>query len=573
MIRKIINLNPSEVSGGKLFMQHIMEELLAGSAIAHLEPGQIVKGMVTEIRQNEVVIDIGAKSEGVVKLSEFDDPNEVQVGQEVEVFLEKLEDQNGNPLICYDKAQQQKNWEHISATAEEGGIVTGRIKGKTRGGLLVGIGIDAFLPSSQLDVLPVKNVEQYIGRTYDFKIVKINYERKNIVLSRRELIEEERKEKSRQLLEDIKVGDIVHGVVKNITDYGAFVDLDGLDGLLHITDMSWGRVTHPSQILRVGEEINVMVIDVDKDKERVSLGLKQTIANPWDSIDQRYPIGACVHGKVVNLVPYGAFVELEDGVEGLVHVTEMSWTKKIAKPSDVLKIGQEIEAVVIGIQKDEQKIALGLRQLEENPWEEIAAKYPVGIVVKGAVQNLTNYGAFIEIEPGIHGMVHISDASWTRKVKNLEEVFKVGDMVEAVVLSVDSDGHRIALGVKQLEDNPWGNIQDYFKIGDIVKGNVVKITNFGAFVELEHHIDGFIHIGQIREEHVEKIRDVLKVGDEVSARVIKIDAENQRIALSVKALSYDASELQAEVNAWKGNAQSEFGTLGDLFDHVGSMEE
>lgn len=549
-------------------MQNIMEELLAGSAIARMEPGQIVKGIVTEIRNNDVIVDIGAKSEGTVKLSEFDDPEDLKVGQEIEVFLEKLEDQNGTPVICYDKAQQQKNWELIAANAEEGTVVTGRIKSKTRGGLIVGIGVDAFLPTSQLDVQPVKNVDQYIGHTYDFKIVKINYERKNIVLSRRELIEEERREKSRKLLEEIKIGDIVRGVVKNITDYGAFVDLDGLDGLLHITDISWGRVTHPSQVLHVGQELNVMVTDIDREKERVSLGLKQTVANPWDSIEQRYPIGACVKGKVVNLVPYGAFVELEDGVEGLIHVTEMSWTKKITKPSEILKIGQEIEAVVIGIQKEEQKIALGLRQLEENPWEEIIHKYPVGAIVKGTVQNLTNYGAFVEIEKGIHGMIHISDVSWTRKLKSLDEVLKAGDEVEAVVLSVDVDGHRIALGMKQLEENPWTKINDIFKIGDVVSGKIIKLTNFGAFVELEHGIDGFIHIGQIQEERVEKIRDVLKVGDTVSARVIKIDPENQRIALSIKALNYDASALQAEVNSWKTNGQSELGTLGDLFDQL-----
>ncbi|MDR3316870.1 MAG: 30S ribosomal protein S1 [Puniceicoccales bacterium] len=548
-------------------MKHIMEELLAGSAIARLDPGQIVRGIVTKIQQNEVSVDIGAKSEGKVRLSEFDDPSEVQPGQEIDVFLEKLEDINGSPVICYDKAQQQKNWERIASTTEEGGIVQGKIKGKTRGGLLVSIGVDAFLPSSQLDLKPVKNVEQFLGRTYDFKIVKINYERRNIVLSRRELLEEERWRKSKQLFEELKVGDIVHGFVKNITEYGAFVDLDGADGLLHVTDMSWGRITHPSQVLRVGEELNVMVIDIDREKERISLGLKQTTQNPWDNIEQRYPIGACVKGKVVNLVPYGAFVELEDGVEGLVHVTEISWTRKIAKPSDVLKIGQEVEAVVIGIQKEEQKIALGLRQLEENPWEQIASKYPVGAIVRGPIQSLTSYGAFVEMEQGVHGMVHVSDISWTRKLKSPEEVFKVGDIVEAVVLSSDADGHRIALGIKQLLENPWGHIHDHFRVGDVVRGKIVKLTNFGAFLKLTQDIDGFIHIGQIREERVEKIRDMLKVDEEVSARVIKIDGENERIALSIKALDYDASELQNEINELKNNDSSnEFGTLGDLFE-------
>ncbi|MDR3117743.1 MAG: 30S ribosomal protein S1 [Puniceicoccales bacterium] len=545
-------------------MQHVMEELLAGSAVARLRAGQIVRGVVTEVRQGEVVVDIGAKSEGKVRLSEFDDPNDVQPGQEIDVYLEKVEDQFGSPIICYDRAQQQKNWEKIAATAEEGGVVTGKIKGKTRGGLLVGIGVDAFLPSSQLDIQPVKNVEQFIGRTYDFKIIKINQERRNIVLSRRELLEDERREKSRRLFDELKVGDLVKGFVKNITDYGAFVDLDGFDGLLHVTDMGWGRVTHPNQVVRIGEELTLMVIAIDREKERVSLGLKQTMANPWDNIEQRYSIGTCVKGKVVNLVPYGAFVELQDGVEGLVHVTEISWTRKIAKPSDVLKIGQEVEAVVIGIQKEEQKIALGLRQLEENPWEQIAHRYPVGTVVKGPIQSLTTYGAFVELEQGIHGMVHVSDVSWTRKLKNLEELFHVGDEVEVVVLSVDEDGHRIALGIKQLSDNPWNRIHEFFKVGAVVKGKVVKLTNFGAFVELEQGIDGFIHIGQIREERVEKIRDVLKIGEEVQTRVIKIDAANERIALSIKALDYDPRALQNEINAWKSGAQSEFGTLGDL---------
>lgn len=550
-----------------------MEELLASSAMARLEPGQVVKGIVTEIQQGDVLVDIGAKCDGRVRLSEFGDAHEIQVGQEVEVYLEKLEDSNGAPVICYDRVQQQKNWERIATSAEEGGTVTGKIKGKTRGGLLVNIGVDAFLPSSQLDILPTKNIEQFIGRTYEFKIVKINRERKNIVVSRRELLEEERRTKSQELFERLRVGDLVKGVVKNITDYGAFVDLDGVDGLLHVTDMSWGRVTHPNQVVRVGEELQVMVLDIDREKGRVSLGLKQTTSNPWDNIEQRYPVGACVKGKVVNLVPYGAFVELENGVEGLIHVTEMSWTKKISKPSDILKISQEVEAVVLGIQKDEQKIALGLRQLEDNPWDQIATKYPVGTTIHGVIRSLTNYGAFVEIEPGIHGMVHISDVSWTRKPKSMEEVFKVGDEVDAAVILVDLDGHRIALSVKKLAANPWLGIDEHFKVGEKVEGKIVKITNFGIFVELGMGIDGFIHIGQISEDRVDRIRDLFNVGDKVTARIIRIEVANQRIALSIKALEYDATELQREINAWKnvsaaatsnGGGQSEFGTLGDL---------
>ena len=432
--------------------------------------------------------------------------------------------------------------------------------------------MDAFLPSSQLDIKPVKNVDEYIGRTFEFKVVKINYERRNIVLSRRELIEEDRWRKSRQIFENLKPGDIVSGFVKNITDYGAFVDLDGVDGLLHVTDMSWGRITHPNQVLRAGEEISVMVLDIDKEKERISLGLKQTMPNPWDSIEQRYPICACVKGKVVNLVPYGAFVELEDGVEGLVHVTEISWTRKIAKPSDVLKIGQEIEAVVIGIKKNEQKIALGLRQLEENPWDKIAHKYPVGTIVRGKVQSMTNYGAFVELESGVNGMVHVSDVYWNKKIRNLEDAFTVGDEVEAVVLFVDAETRRISLGIKQLNENPLAHIQENFHVGDRVTGKVVKITNFGAFVELAKGIDGIIHVSQIQEDHVEKVRDVLSVGQEVTARVIKVDAANERISLSIKALDYDASELQNVANSMHDGttSSSEFGTIGYLFDKASS---
>ncbi|MDR0428449.1 MAG: 30S ribosomal protein S1 [Puniceicoccales bacterium] len=548
-------------------MENIMEKLLAKSAIARLEPGQIVKGIVTEIRQNDVIIDIGAKSDGTVKLSEFDDPSDVQVGETVEVYLEKLEDENGSPVLCYDRARQQKSWERIASTAEEGVIVVGKIKEKTRGGLLVNIGVDAFLPSSQIDIQPVKNVEQFIGRTYSFKVVKINYDRKNIVLSRRELIEEERKTKSRQLFEDLKVGDMVKGTVKNITDYGAFIDLDGIDGLLHITDMSWGRVTHPNQVVRVGEVLNLVVIFVDQEKARVSLGLKQTMPNPWDNIEQRYPIGACLRGKVVNLVPYGAFVELESGVEGLIHVTEMSWAKKVVKPNDILKIGQLVTAVVIGIQKEEQKIALGLRQLEDNPWEKILEKYPEGKVVTGPVQNLTNYGIFVELEPGVYGMVHISDASWGKK--NGLNSFKVGDTVKAVVISVDPDNHRISLGIKQLTCNPWEHINDHFKVGDSTVGKVIKLASFGAFVELEHDVEGFIHIGQLQEEHVEKIRDVLTLGQMVTARIIKVDSVNQRIALSIKALKYSEEQLQNEISACKNAIiqQNDMYTIGDFLDN------
>jgi small subunit ribosomal protein S1 len=377
-------------------------------------------------------------------------------------------------------------------------------------------------------------------------VVKINQERQNIVLSRRELIEQERNEKRSKLLGEMMPGDIRKGTVKNITDFGAFIDLNGLDGLLHITDMSWGRVGHPSEILKVGQDIDVVVLDINREKERVSLGLKQKLANPWDAIEQKYPIGQKVKGKVVNLVPYGAFVELEPGVEGLVHVTELSWTKRIAKPSDVLKPDQEVEAVVLGINRDEQKISLGVRQLDINPWDRALEKYPPGSKVTGKIRNLTSYGAFIELEDGLDGMIHVSDVSWTRKINHPSEVLKKGDEVEAVVLEIDKANQRISLGLKQLTEDPWNNIDKFYKVGDLVSGKVTKLASFGAFVGLQHDIDGLVHISQVSEDRVDKIKNVLKVDQDVTARVIKIDKGERRIGLSIKAANYSPEQLKAE---------------------------
>jgi len=546
-----------------------MEELLKDSTVDSLEEGSIIKGTIIEIRSTEVVVDIGGKSEGIVHASEFVDVSELQVGSDIEVFLEKLEDREGNPVISFDKAEQKKNWEKIVENCEEGSVVQGRVRSKVKGGLIVSIGVDSFMPASQIDIQPPKNLDQYVGQTYDFKVIKINPERKNIVVSRRELIEEQRMEKRRKLLEEVKPGDTRRGQVKNITDYGAFVDLDGLDGLLHITDMSWGRIQHPSEMVKQGEEIEVMVIEIDRDRERVSLGLKQLQDNPWERIEEKYPIGSTVSGKVVNLVPYGAFVEIEEGVEGLVHVTELSWTKRISKPSEVLKIGDEIDAVVLGIQKEEQKISLGTRQLETNPWEMARHNYPVGARVRGQVRNLTTYGAFVELEEGIDGMVHVSDMSWTRKVNHPSEVVKKGDEVDAIVLDVDADAQRISLGMKQLSEDPWDAIETHFKIGDMVTGKISKITSYGAFVELENDIDGLVHISQISEDRVEKIKDVLNEGDEVKARVIKIDKDERRIGLSIKAANYSEDELAKERQAFENvTGDEDLTNLGDLLDEA-----
>ena len=522
-----------------------MEEAMKQSATRFAQ-GEIVKGTVIELRPKEVLVDIGYKSEGIIPLNEFLDAASLKVGDEVDVLIEKLENKEGTVVLSHEKAEFKKNWDNILSICNEGGIIKGKVTSIVKGGLVVNVGVEAFLPASQIDVTTPKNLASFVGNTYEFKVVKINQERQNIVLSRRELIEAERNEKRGKLLGEMTPGDIRKGTVKNITDFGAFIELNGIDGLLHITDMSWGRIGHPSEILKVGQEIDVVVLDVNKEKERVSLGLKQKMANPWDNIETKFPVGAKVKGKVVSLVPYGAFVQLEPGVEGLVHVTELSWTKRIAKPSDVLKQDQEIEAVVLGINRDEQKISLGIRQLESNPWDNAAQKYTVGSRVKGKVRNLTSYGAFVELEEGIDGMIHVSDMSWTRKINHPSEVMKKGDTVEATVLEVDRPNQRIALGMKQLGTDPWANIETLYKVGDLVQGKVTKLASFGAFVGLQHEIDGLVHISQISEERVEKIKNVLKVDQDVSARVVKIDKNERRIGLSIKAASYSDEQLKEE---------------------------
>jgi len=552
-------------------MSSIMQELLAESSLSQLQEGKIVPGVITEIRQNEVVVDIGGKSEGVIPAGEFIDIGDLQIGGTIEVLIEKIENKEGYPVLSYDKAEQKKNWDNILTKFPEGSVATGRVKAKVKGGLIISIGVDAFIPASHVDIQPPKNLDQYVGQTYDFKVIKIDQLRKNVVLSRRELIEQQRGEKRRNLLDSIQPGQVRKGVVKNITDFGAFIDLDGMDGLLHITDMSWGRITHPSEVLKQGEEIQVMIIEVNREKERVSLGLKQTTKNPWDEIEHKFPVGAKVHGKVVNLVPYGAFIEIEPGVEGLVHITEMSWTKRITKPSEMLKVGQELDAVVLGVGKEEQKISLGLRQLEPNPWDMVRHNYPMGARVRGKVRNMTTYGAFIELEEGIDGMVHVSDMTWNRKVNHPSEVLKKGDEVDAIVLDVDPSQQRISLGMKQLAEDPWSDIDSHFKIGDVVKGTVSKITTFGAFVELKDGIDGLVHISQISEERIDKIKDVLKSGQVVSARVIKIDREERRLGLSIKAANYSSEQLAAETTAYEAlnrSAGNDMMNLGDILDEA-----
>ena len=525
-------------------------EALINAKLPNFRKGDIVNGTILEIRPQVVLVDIGYKSEGVIPVSEFED-EEIEVGDQIEVLLESLENDEGLVVLSKEKAAHKQNWDKIVAVYKDGGLVKGKVKSVVKGGLMVNVGVEAFLPGSQVDIIPPKDLNEFVGNVYEFKIVKVNDERKNIVLSRREVIEAERSEQRQRFLETVAIGDRVKGLVKNITDFGAFVDLSGVDGLLHITDLSWGRVNHPSELLHIGQELEVLILDVDRDKERVSLGLKQLSDNPWADIEAKYPIGSQVKGRVTKLLAYGAFVELEKGVEGLVHVSELSWTKRITRPSDVLSLDQEIEAIVLNISVEEQKISLGIRQLDENPWEAIENRFPVGTVISGAVRNLTPYGAFVALEEGIDGMIHVSDMSWTRKINHPSEVLKKGDMVEARVLNIDKENQRVSLGIKQLETDPWESIDSRFKVGDLVSGTVAKIASFGAFVNLDGDIDGLIHISQLSEEHVERVKDVIKVGDAIKARVIKVDKVERRIGLSIKAVNYDPEQLRRETAAFE----------------------
>ena len=523
---------------------------LIDSKFRELREGSIVTGTIQEIRPQVVLVDIGYKSEGAISISEFED-EEIEVGDQIEVLLERLENDEGIVVLSKEKAAHKQNWDKIVGVYRDGGLVKGKVKSVVKGGLMVNVGVEAFLPGSQVDIIPPRDLNEYVGKVYEFKIVKVNDDRKNIVLSRREVIEAERADQRQRFLETVKEGDKVEGIVKNITDFGAFVDLRGMDGLLHITDMSWGRVNHPSAMLHIGQSLEVVILEVDREKERVSLGLKQMTDNPWADIERKYPINSHVKGRVTKLLPYGAFVELEKGVEGLVHVSELSWVKRITRPSDVLKLDQEIEAVVLSISVKEQKISLGVRQLEDNPWADIESRFPIGTVIKGQVRNLTPYGAFVGLEEGIDGMIHVSDMSWTRKINHPSEVLKKGDEVEAIVLEIKKQDQRVSLGIKQLESDPWESINDRFKVGDMVTGQVAKIASFGAFVNLDGDIDGLIHISQLSEDHVERVKDVIKVGDEITARVIKVDSIERRIGLSIKAVNYDTEQLRRETASFE----------------------
>jgi len=514
-----------------------------------MSTGAILKGTIVDVNKEFVVIDVGLKSEGLVPKTEFRDMDEIIIGLEVEVLLESVEDEDGQIVLSREKARHLRQWEHILNTCEEGSIVHGEVIRKVKGGLMVDIGIEAFLPGSQIDNKRITNLDEFLGQRFDLKILKINIERRNIVVSRREILEQERLSKKQEILATLQEGDLRHGVVKNITDFGVFLDLDGIDGLLHITDMAWKRIRHPSEMVQIGDELEVMILSIDHTKGRVALGLKQKEANPWEIVEAKYPPGTRVKGKIVNMVPYGAFIEIEPGLEGLIHVSEMSWIKNITDPSEVVKKGDEVEAIVLSIQKEEGKVSLGIKQLQDNPWDNAETNYPVGKEVEVEVKSLTNYGAFVGLEPGIDGLIHISDFSWTSKISHPSEMLKVGDKVAASILSVDRDSKKITLGIKQLGENPWEKVQKDLPVGSKAKGKVVKVTAFGAFVELENSgLEALIHVTELSDKPFSKVEEVIAVGDTVEARVVKIDAEHKKISLSLKEPGQDGIVIEGLEN-------------------------
>ncbi len=531
------------------------------SSIRELNVGDVVEGTIVQVNPDSVIVDVGYKSEGMIPLSEFTEdgskPN-VKVGDKIDVLFERRENENGLIGLSKEKADRQKIWNSL----EEGAVVDGRIISRIKGGLSVDIGVNAFLPGSQVDLRPVRNLDKLLGDTFQFKIIKLNKRRGNIVLSRRVLLEEQRESQRADTLKTLTEGQEIEGVVKNLTDYGCFIDLGGIDGLLHITDMSWGRVNHPSDILGVGDKIKVKVLKFDRERERVSLGLKQITPDPWHNVEEKYPVGIRVRGKVVSLTDYGAFVELEEGVEGLIHVSEMSWTKRIKHPNKILNIGDEVDSLVLALDIPNRRISLGLKQAETNPWEVIGEKFPIGTIIEGQVKNLTDFGIFVGVDEGIDGLVHISDLSWTKRIKHPSELYKKGDIVRAVVLNIDRENERFSLGVKQLQQDPWQTIPQRYTPGTIIRGQVTSVTDFGIFLEVEEGIEGLIHVSEISKEKIDTPKNFAKVGDELEAVVLHVDTVDRKIALSVKHLS-DQKE-KAEVDAYLGAQKKATSNFGDL---------
>ena len=536
-----------------------------------VQEGKVVSGTVIQLTKDYAVIDIGYKSEGQVPMSEFSpgpagEPG-VKVGDRVEVLVESRENDTGMVVLSKEKADKMRIWDEISAACERDELVEGVIVGRVKGGLSVDIGVKAFLPGSQVDIRPVRNLDKMIGEKFKFKVIKFNKKRGNIVLSRRVLLEKEREELKKETLKNLKEGAILKGVVKNLTDYGAFIDLGGIDGLLHVTDMSWGRIGHPSEMFEVGAEVRIVVLKFDPATERVSLGLKQIQEDPWHRADEKYPVGTRVKGKVVSLTDYGAFIELEQGVEGLVHVSEMSWTKRVKHPSKLVNQGDAVEAVVLDIDPKAKRISLGMKQIEANPWTLLEDKYPIGSVIRGEVRNVTDFGVFVGVEDGIDGLVHVSDVSWTERIKHPSEKFKKGDVVEAVVLNIDVENERFSLGIKQLAADPWTTLTERHPVGARARGKVTKVTDFGAFVELEPGIEGLVHVSEMKDERVENPRDVVKAGDEIEVTVIDMDLQERKVALSIKALNRDGGEEDYRESLRKqGDGRARLGDLMEKFN-------
>ncbi len=541
--------------------------------------GDVVNGRVVEVQDDYVLVDINYKSEGLIPISEFrmvEGARNVQVGQDVQVYIDKIENENGMIVLSKDKADMLRAWDDISRAAENEEVIEGTIIAKVKGGLSVDIGVKAFLPGSQIDLRPVRNMDQYIGKTYKFKVIKFNKRRGNIVLSRRALLEQERESLRTQTLDSMKEGSVVRGIVKNITDYGAFIDLGGMDGLLHITDMSWGRIKHPSEVLNVGDEIEVMVLKYDNSKERVSLGLKQLKQDPWAKVAAEFVPGQKVKGRIVSLTEYGAFVELAEGVEGLIHVSEMSWTKRVKHPNQILKADEEVEVQVLEVDQTNRRISLGLKQLQPNPWLELKDSYPPGTIIEGEVKSVTDFGVFVGVEEGIDGLVHVSDFSWTKRVNHPSELYQKGERIRAVVLGVDIENERFSLGVKQLEADPWSTVDQKFPIGSQHDVKVVKGADFGVFVELAENVEGLIHISELSTKRVEKPEDVVKVGDAIRAEVISIDKDARKIALSAKLvkLREQKADVADYVKKATTSSKTSFGELfGDALKDVAKKQE
>ena len=551
--------NKGKVDEGESF-QELYEE-----SLHEIAEGEVVHGRVIHVGPEFVTVDIGFKSEGQLSLNEFrqkDGTLSVNVGDEIDVFVERKESEIGMVTLSKEKADKFKFWEEISRAWNEDQVIEGKIISRIKGGLTVDIGVLAFLPGSQVDIRPIRNLEKLIGSTHKFKIIKLNRRRGNVVLSRRILLEKERESIRQKTLEVLEEGQIVEGVVKNITDYGAFVDLGGIDGLLHITDMSWGRMNHPSDILTAGQKIKVKVLQFERQNQRVSLGLKQTTPDPWENIAVKFPVGSRVKGKVTSITDYGAFVQLLEGVEGLVHVSEMAWTKRVRHPSKILSAGDEVEVMVLDVDPRQKRVSLGLKQTSPNPWDTIAERYPVGTKIQGRIKNITDFGIFIGIDEGIDGLVHISDISWTQRLKHPSEMFKKGQEVQAIVLSIDRENQRFSLGIKQIQKNPWDDIHHRYRVGQMTKGKVTNVTKFGAFVELEPGIEGLVHISEISHQRVEKAEDALKAGSEIQAVVINVDPRRHKIGLSIKDVErYQTQQARKEPAAAYEDDTSDFGRM------------